>query len=54
MHFCILRMNRISIKWTSIRNEHKIQQVSNFIVNNDSHLFFDAQEAYKVSERTIV
>ena len=28
----------------------KIEQGSNFVVHNDNQLFFDAQEAKKVSE----
>ena len=32
----------------------KIEKEFNFIVDNDSRLFLDAQEAKKVSERTIV
>ena len=32
----------------------KIEKELNFIVDNNSRLFFDAQEAKKVSERTVV
>ena len=32
----------------------KMEQELNFIVDNDSLLFLDAQEAKKVSERTLV
>ena len=32
----------------------KIEQELNFVVDNDSQLFLDAQEAKKVSERTVV
>ena len=32
----------------------KIEQELNFVVDNDSPLFFDAQEANKVSECTVV
>ena len=32
----------------------KIKQELNFIVDNDSGLFLDAQEAKKVSERIVV
>ena len=38
----------------AVRNERKIEQELNFVVDNDSRLFLDAQEAKKVSERTIV
>ena len=31
----------------------KIEQGLNFVVHNDSRLFLDAQEAKKVSERTV-
>ena len=50
-------MNRKSIKWTwaePFEMNVKIEQELNFIVDNDSQLFFDAQEAEKVSERTVV
>ena len=32
----------------------KIKQELNYIVDNDSRLFLDAQKAKKVSERTVV
>ena len=32
----------------------KIEQELNFVVDNDSRLFFDAQGAKKVSEHTVV
>ena len=32
----------------------KIKQELNFVVDNDSRLFFYAQEAKKVNERTVV
>ena len=32
----------------------KIEQELNFVVDNDSRLFLDAQEAKKVSKHTIV
>ena len=32
----------------------KIEQELNFVVDNDSRLFLDAQEAKKVSQRTVV
>ena len=38
----------------AIRNEYKDQARLNFVVDNDSRLFLDAQEAKKVSERTVV
>ena len=46
-----------SIKWTWVEQFEmnvKIEQELNFVVDNDSRLFLDAQEAKKVSERTIV
>ena len=55
--FRILRVNRKSIKWTWVEpfeRSVKIEQGSNFVVDNDSGLFFDAQEAKKVSKRTVV
>ena len=54
--FRILRMTRKSIKWTwaePFEMNVKIEQELNFVVDNDSRLFLDAQEAKKVSERTI-
>ena len=47
----------VCIKWTwaePFEMKVKIEQGSNFIVGNDSRLFFSAQEAKKVSERTVV
>ena len=41
-------MNRKSIEWTwaePFEMNIKIEQGSNFVVDNDSRLFFDAQEA---------
>ena len=38
----------------AIQNEHEDQARLSFIVDNDSQLFFDVQEAKKVSERTVV
>ena len=55
--FRILCMNQKSIKWTwaePFEMNVKIEQGLNFVVDNDSRLFFDAQEAKKVSERTVV
>ena len=49
--FHILRANRKSIKWTwtePFEMNVKIKQESNFVIDNDSQLFFDAQEAKKV------
>ena len=49
-------MTRISIKWTwvePLKINVKIEQELNFIVD-DGRLFLDAQEAEKVSERTVV
>ena len=48
-------MTRKSIKWTWAWAEPfemnvKIEQELNFVVDNDSRLFLDAQEAKKVSE----
>ena len=37
----------------AIRNERKDLEL-NFIIDNDSQLFLDAQEAKKVSKRTVV
>ena len=37
----------------AVRNECKDREL-NFVVDNDSRLFLDAQEAKKVSERTVV
>ena len=55
--FRILRVTRKSFKWTwaeSFEMNVKIDQELNFVVDNDSRLFLDAQEAKKVSERTVV
>ena len=55
--FRILRVTRKSIKWTwtePFKMNVKIEQELNFIVDNDSRLFLDAQEAKKVSECTVV
>ena len=54
--FRILRVTRKSIKWTwaePFEMNVKIEQELNFVVDNDSRLFLDAQEAKKVSERTV-
>ena len=43
-------------KWTwaePFEMNVKIEQELNFVVDNDSRLFLDAQEAKKVSERTV-
>ena len=32
----------------------KIEQELNFVIDNDSRLFLDAQEAKKMSEHTVV
>ena len=53
--FRILRVTRKSIKWTWVEPFEmnvKIGQELNFVVD-DSRLFLDAQEAKKVSERTV-
>ena len=55
--FCILCVNWKSIKWPwaePFEMNVKIEQELSFVVDNDSQLFFDAQEAKKVSERTAV
>ena len=55
--FRILRVNQKSIKWTwaePFELNVKIEQGSNFVIDNDSQLFFDAKEAKKVSECTVV
>ena len=55
--FRILRVTRKSIKWTwaePFEMNVKIEQELNFVVDNDSRLFLDAQEAKKVSEHTVV
>ena len=46
-------MTRKSIKWTwaePFEMNVKIKQELNFVVDNDSRLLLDAQEAKKVSE----
>ena len=55
--FRILRVTRKSIKWTCaelFEMNVKIEQELNFVVDNDSRLFLDAQEAKKVSKHTVV
>ena len=50
-------MTRKSIKCTwaeSFEMNVKIEQELNFIVDNDRQLFLGAQEAKKVSKRTVV
>ena len=51
MHFIV------GIKWTCwaepFEMNVKIEQELNFVVDNDSRLFLDAQEAKKVSEHTV-
>ena len=54
--FFMLRMTRKSIKWTwvePLEMNVNIEQELNFVVDNRL-LFLDAQEAKKVSERTVV
>ena len=54
--FRILRVTRKSIKWTwaePFEMNVKIEQELNFVVDNDSRLFLDVQEAKKVSEHTV-
>ena len=49
-------MIRKSIKWTwaePFEMNVKIEQELNFVVDNDRRLFLEAQEAKKVSERTV-
>ena len=49
-------MNQKSIKWTwaePFEMNVKIEQGSDFDVDNGRRLFFDAQETKKVSERTV-
>ena len=46
--FLILRVNQKSIKWPwagPFQMKVKIEQGLNFVVQNDSRVFFDAQEA---------
>ena len=55
--FRILHVTRKSIKWTwaePFEINVKIEQELNFVVDNDSRLFLDAQEAKKMSEHTAV
>ena len=55
MAFPHTTVTRKSIKWTwaePFEMNVKIEQELNF-VDNDSRLFLDAQEAKKVSERTV-
>ena len=52
-----LRVTRKSIKWPSaepFKMNIKIEQELNFVVDNDSQLFLDAQAAKKVSECIVV
>ena len=54
--FRILRVTRKSIKWTwaeTFEMNVKIEQELNFVVDKDRRLFLDAQEAKKVSKRTV-
>ena len=56
MAFSHTTVTRKSIKWTwaePFEINVKIEQELNFVVNNDRRLFLDAQEAKKVSERTV-
>ena len=56
-NFTVTSVTRKSIKWTwaeLFEMNVKIEQELNFVVDNDSRLFLDAQEAKKVSERTVV
>ena len=56
MAFPHTTVTRKSIKWIwaePFEMNVKIEQELNFIVDNDSRLFLDAQEAKKVSERTV-
>ena len=56
MAFPHTTVTRKSIKWTwaePFERNVKIEQELNFVVDNDSRLFLDAQEAKKVSERTV-
>ena len=49
-------MTRKSIKWTwaqPFEVNVKIEQELNYVAVDDSRLFLDAQEAKKVSERTV-
>ena len=56
MAFPHTSVTRKSIKWTwaePFEMNVKIEQELNFVVDNDRRLFLDAQEAKKVSERTV-
>ena len=56
MAFPHTSVTRKSIKWTWVepfKMNVKIDQELNFVVDNDRRLFLDAQEAKKVSERTV-
>ena len=46
-------MTRKSIKWTWAEPFEMNVKIEQFVVGNDSRLFLDAQEAKKVSERTV-
>ena len=53
----VLCVTRKLIKWTWVELFEinvNIEQELNFVVDNDSRLLLDAQEAKKVSERTVV
>ena len=57
MAFPYTSVNPKSIKWTwaePFEMNVKIEQGSDFDVDNDRRLFLYAQEAKKVSERTVV
>ena len=52
-----VHVNRKSIKWTwaeMFEMNAKIKQGSNFITDNKSRFFSSAEEAKKVSERSVV
>ena len=54
--FHILHVNWKSIKWTWVelfKMNIKNEQGLNFVIGNDSRLFFNAQEAKKVSKHTV-
>ena len=57
---CVIQrrsVTRKSIKWTwaePFEMNVKIEQEMNFVVDNNSRLFLGAQEAKKVSERTVL
>ena len=53
----MLHVTRKSIKWPwaePFEINIKMEQGSDFVIGNRRQLFFDAQEAKKVSERTVV